>query len=288
MKRREILLSIGAAVAGLPVLLRGRATAAGKKKQKVLYFSRSVLFEHEVARRKDGRPAASERILTELGKKAGFEVVCTKDGRVFDGDLDQYDVIASYSCGTSDDMIRLPSKDGAPPMTRRGRKRLLDAIAAGKGFVAIHPGILLLPQVVGGGCLGHGTQQAGSMVVTSRRFPGLEGLGKSFSFEEEWFSLADFAHDLHVILVQETSGMKTDHPKDKQFYDRPPYPATWARMHGKGRVFYTSMGHREDVWTNKIFQQILLGGFAWALGNVDADLTPNINKVAPKANQRRW
>ncbi len=65
----------------------------------------------------------------------------------------------------------------------------------------------------------------------------------------------------------------------------PPYPGTWARMHGQGRVFYTSMGHREDVWTNEeYFQPIVLGGLAWALGRVDADVTPNISKVTPGAN----
>jgi hypothetical protein len=45
------------------------------------------------------------------------------------------------------------------------------------------------------------------------------------------------------------------------------------------------MGHREDVWTSPIFQQIVLGGLAWALKNVDADVTPNIDQVTPKANQ---
>jgi hypothetical protein len=69
-------------------------------------------------------------------------------------------------------------------------------------------------------------------------------------------------------------------------YQRPPYPATWARLHGKGRVFYTSMGHREDVWTNSIFQQIILGGIAWALRNVDADVTPNIATVTPHADDK--
>ena len=71
--------------------------------------------------------------------------------------------------------------------------------------------------------------------------------------------------------------------KDK-VYQRPPFPATWARMHGKGRVFYTSMGHREDVWTKAEFQTVLLGGLAWALRNVDADVTPNIDKATPKAS----
>jgi hypothetical protein len=53
-------------------------------------------------------------------------------------------------------------------------------------------------------------------------------------------------------------------------------------MHGKGRVFYTSMGHREDVWTNPIFQSILLGGVSWAMGNVEADVTPNLELVTPE------
>ena len=68
-------------------------------------------------------------------------------------------------------------------------------------------------------------------------------------------------------------------------YARPPFPSTWARMQGKGRVFYTSMGHREDVWTSAEFQSSLLGGINWATGRVEADVTPNLAKVAPKANE---
>jgi uncharacterized protein len=106
----------------------------------------------------------------------------------------------------------------------------------------------------------------------------MEGLGDSIELMEEWYPFTKFSKDLHVILVQETAGMKGPH------YQRPPYPATWARMHGKGRVFYTSLGHREDVWTNKIFQQILLGGMAWAMGNAKAEIPSNIDEVTPKAN----
>jgi type 1 glutamine amidotransferase len=50
-------------------------------------------------------------------------------------------------------------------------------------------------------------------------------------------------------------------------------------------VYYTSFGHREDIWTNPAVQRIILGGFAWALGNVDADVTPNIDRIAPQANE---
>jgi type 1 glutamine amidotransferase len=50
-------------------------------------------------------------------------------------------------------------------------------------------------------------------------------------------------------------------------------------------VFYTSLGHREDIWTNPFFQAIVLGGFAWAMGDKQFDVKPNIEQVTPKANQ---
>jgi hypothetical protein len=49
-------------------------------------------------------------------------------------------------------------------------------------------------------------------------------------------------------------------------------------------VFYTAMGHREDVWTNATFRQILVGGLSWANGDAKApDMSPNLLKVAPGA-----
>jgi type 1 glutamine amidotransferase len=120
--------------------------------------------------------------------------------------------------------------------------------------------------------------------VTGPQFPGAEKLDTSFSLMEEWFSLIRFTKDLHVILVQDCAGMNKDKPADRRCYDRPPFPSTWARMYGRGRVFYTSLGHREDVWANKLFQQLVLGGLSWALGRVEADITPNIDQVAPHAN----
>jgi type 1 glutamine amidotransferase len=49
-------------------------------------------------------------------------------------------------------------------------------------------------------------------------------------------------------------------------------------------VFYTSMGHREDVWLSPVFQSVLVGGLNWALRRVDAAVPPNIEQAAPQAN----
>lgn len=66
-------------------------------------------------------------------------------------------------------------------------------------------------------------------------------------------------------------------------YQRPPYPNTWARKEGNGRVWYTSTRHREEVWTNPIFQEILVGGIKWALGEAHAEAPANLQTTAPGA-----
>ena len=177
-----------------------------------------------------------------MGKKADFDVTCTKDGRVFDGDLDQYDVFAFYSCGNQCVVGKRPENE---PMTPEGKQRLLDAVAAGKGFVGFHSaadtfhsrGDQLDPYVamVGGEFMGHGTQQSGRLLITSPEFPGLAGHKDEVTIErEEWYTFRNFGRDLHVILVQDTEALKKDHKQDKFLHARPPFPQTWARKQGGG------------------------------------------------------
>ncbi len=291
MKRREMLKLSGAAILGVSAFPLGWARAA-QKKQKILYFTRSVGFQHSpVARKSKDELSFSEKLLTEAAEKHGVEVVCSKDGTIFDGELDQFDCFAFYTCGN---LFDPKSVDEFPPMTPAGKQKLLDAVAGGKGFVGFHsasdsfhskgkqsenqteldPYIAML----GGEFIVHGRQQKAKMKVASPQFPGLDGV-EDFELLEEWYALKNFAKDLHVILVQETEGMVDD------CYQRPPFPATWARKHGKGRVFFTSLGHREDVWTNPTCGKIIGGGFAWALGHHETDLAPNIQQVTPHASQ---
>ncbi len=283
MKRREMLAAGGAAVVGLSAFPFGWVSAAEKKKKKLLYFTRSAGFEHSVVRRKGDELAHSEKVLTEMCGKVGVEVVCSKDGSLFDGPLDKWDAIAFY---TSGDLTK-PNKRKTKPMTPQGKENLLEAIKAGKPFIGFHAatdsfrsgGIDPYIEMIGAEFCGHGAQQKSVMKVASPKFPGVEGIGDGFEMLEEWYAFKKFNPKMRVILIQETGGMKG------KLYQRPPFPATWAKMSGKGRVFYTSMGHREDVWTSDIFEKVVLGGLAWALGNAEADVTPNFEKVTPKGNQ---
>lgn len=292
MKRRDFLRLGGSAAAGVSVFPLGWVSAAEIKPQRILYYTRSTGYEHSAVKREDGGPSVSDKALTALGERAGFEVTCTKDGRIFDGDLEQYDAFAFYSCGNQ---FVPGSHPDNPPMTPEGRQRLLDAVAAGKGFVGFHSAadtfhsrkeIDPYVAMVGGEFMGHGTQQPGRLPIASPEFPGLEDYRKQDAVtieREEWYTFRNFGRDLHVILVQDTEMLRKEHERDKFLHSRPSFPQTWARKQGKGRVFYTSFGHVHDVWTHPFFESLVLGGIAWALRNVEADVTPNIEKVTPGA-----
>ncbi len=291
MNRRDLLKT--ATALGLSAFPIGWTAAADNPRRRVLVYTRSQAFEHSVVRRgKGGELSLAERIVTGLGQKHGFEVHCTKDGREFLPEtISKFD---AFLFETTGDLTKEKGTDSYPAMPPEGKTALLKAIAAGKGFVGCHcasdtfhsPGDRgknqerkqLDPYIamLGGEFIVHGAQQKALMRLVDNKFPGTKDL-KDFNLNEEWYALKNFAPDLHVILVQETEGMKG------AMYQRPPFPATWARKHEKGRVFYTSMGHREDVWENALFQGLLLGGLSWAFGNVEADVTPNLEKVAPKA-----
>lgn len=290
MKRREFVRSAAGVATALTFPI-GWTPAADQKVKRVLYFTRNVGFYHSVVQRTGDALSHSERALVDMGKRIGVEVICSKDGQVFDDGLDAYDAIAFF---TNNDLTQ-PNPEREPPMSAAGKQNLLDAVAGGKGFIAFHSSCAcwrtpaakdgqpseLDPflAMLGGEFISHGAQQEATMRVTSPMFPGMENLGAEFNLIEEWYSMKNFAPDLHVILAQETAGMKGD------MYQRPSYPSTWARRHGQGRVFYTSLAHRENVWIEQPFQQIVLGGLAWVLRHVDADVTPNIATVTPECNR---
>ncbi len=311
MNRRDMLVRTGAAALtlglGRSAFPLGWTAAADAPKRRLLMYTRSVSYEHDVVKRpnrltekqlkdfgltKDGKLSLAEAIVTDLGKKHGFEVVATKDGRVFvNDDLNKYD---AFVFETQGDLAK-EGGDGEPPMTLEGKQALLQAIANGKGYVGFHcasdtfhspgPGNQNQPPdkidpyiaMVGGEFIVHGQQQVAKMHVVDKSFPGAKNLS-DFELNEEWYALKNFAPDLHVILVQDSKGMKGG------MYQRPDFPATWARMHHKGRVFFSSMGHRDDVWKNSIFQDLLVGALSWATGNVEADVTANLETAAPHAD----
>jgi type 1 glutamine amidotransferase len=281
------------------LLLSGLGLALHAGPVRVLYFTKSSGFEHSVVKRPDGQPSYSENILTQLSAANDLAFTFSKDGSLFSPEyLADFDVLLFY---TSGDLLSAGT-DGQPAMTPQGKEALLRAVSEGKGFVGVHScsdtfhtnetgggnpreraarfknyGEAADPfiRMLGGEFIRHGAQQTATARVVSPQFPGFGKLGAEINTHEEWYSLKEFAPDMHALLVLETAGMKGAD------YERPPFPVAWARPFGKGRVAYHAMGHREEIWDSPEYQAMLVGAIAWAAGKRDADVSPNLRTAAP-------
>ena len=324
MNRRDVLKAAGLAAAGLALSPFAAAQNAPTQRKQVLFFTKSQGFQHSAITRPKNDPtklAFAEQLLTDLGAKHGFDVTCSKDGTIFSPEnIAKFDVFAFYTTmdltKDSDKYDTMKGPDGKnvpdpskllhrePAMPPGAKEAFLDAIKNGKGFIGFHSatdtfhtpnakGNMLRDvndqgqdvfdpyiQMIGGEFIRHGKQQKATLKAIDPKFPGAAAFDNA-RFVEEWYSLKNFAPDLHVILAEDNTGMVGD------MYQRPPFPQTWARMHGKCRVFYTSMGHREDVWEKPEFQALVVGALKWSSRLIDADVTPNISQATPGADVKK-
>ena len=265
-------------------------------KPKVLFFTKSSGFQHPIIKVVNGKPSLAQGFLAPVADELGIEIVHSKDGGLISAEnLKQYAAVIFY---TSGDLGTVGKMDKAPIVTKQGKQDLLDAVASGKlGFIGIHSasdcyhtskqkadrykndGDKLDPylKLVGAEFIAHDKQEHAIIVNHDPQFPG-NTFPRRSQQKNEWYSQKDFADNLHVILSLDGTGMVGPH------YKRPEFPLVWARSYGKGRVFYTAFGHGRESWQNPDFINQLKGALRWVTGMVDADITPNIQKVTPQAN----
>ncbi len=302
-KLRRTAIWLGVLALAITATVTGRAEDAAKKK--VLIFTKSSGFQHPIINRYGKELSEGEKIMSDIVTGLGMEPVCTKDGSLISADyLKQFATVVFYTSGDLCTMAK-PDKKGTedkfPVITPEGKAALLAAIKGGVGFVGIHSasdtwhtvgenmpgkdaryvvmGDKLDPflKMLGAEFIAHDKHQAGTFTIVDSKFPGMKYAGPKVTQEMgEWYSLKEFAPDMHVLMVMETAGMEGPH------YERGPYPLTWARDYGDGRVFYTGLGHGREDWENKDFQALLSGGIQWASKGVEADITPNLAAAAPR------
>ena len=245
----------------------------GAREKNVLLFTKSAEYEHDVVRRDDGRLSLAETTLVQCGKEHGMAVTASKDGTVFDRDIERYDAFVFYTTGD----LTTPGEDQQPPMSPGGKASLLSAIKAGKGFVGLHcasdtfhsvgsatssrskrdPYIAML----GGEFISHGEQQLARLRVVDAGFPGMPMAGDGFVLYEEWYSLKNFAPDLPA---------RHSRPGDCR-HARPRVPAPALSCHLGATARYWSRvlhlpGPSRRCRSQPLFQAIVFGALAWVLG----------------------
>ena len=114
------------------------------------------------------------------------------------------------------------------------------------------------------------------LIVEDTSFPAMKHFAPRFTLYDEIYQVKDFSRDRVRVLMRLDADkvdltIKGVHRTDKDF------AVAWARDYGKGRVFYSGLGHREDVWDRPDIQKMWLEAIKWAMG-----LTPGDAKPRPK------
>jgi type 1 glutamine amidotransferase len=143
------------------------------------------------------------------------------------------------------------------------RQGFLDWIAAGHAFIGVHAatdtfhGYAPFIEMIGGEFKTHGAQVKVALLVEDPNHPATRGMANPTEVFDEIYQFKSFERDkVHALLSLDK------HPNDgTPGY----YPLAWTRTPGSGRVFYTALGHREDVLESDWFRKHLKGGALWAL-----------------------
>jgi type 1 glutamine amidotransferase len=107
----------------------------------------------------------------------------------------------------------------------------------------------------------HGNQTTVELTIEDRTDPATAMLPSPFRIFDEIYEFRSNPRDRSHVLLSLPRHPDDGHPDAGKPGD---FPIAWNRSYGAGRVFYTALGHREDVWTNTSFQQHLLGAIRWA------------------------
>jgi len=150
----------------------------------------------------------------------------------------------------------------------------------GKGFVAAHTALTAFESwpafgdLLGGRYGGHpwGTT-TGTIINEDPTFPATRHFGNEpFTFTDEFYQPKDFSRqNARVLLRLDVSKLPAS---DRLLRTDGDYPLAWAKNWGKGRVFYSSLGHAASTWDNRDVQQMYFEALRWALGLTDGDATP--------------
>lgn len=207
----------------------------------------------DAATKKPDQKKVTEAITKVLAEKMSAEALKNYDAIIF--------------ANTTGD-LPLPDKEA-----------FLAWLKSGKAFVGMHScsdtfhGWPAFIQMLGGEFETHHEQAGIECMNAAPTHPANAKMAKSWVInQEEVYLIKNFAKDeCHDVLFLDK------HPNQKTPGH---FPISWTKSYGEGRVFYTSLGHREDIWddetapnfqrinpveVSRAYQRHILGGIQWAM-----------------------
>jgi len=264
--------------------------APSKEKRRVLVYGISFGPHRTTIR-------TAQQVFTLLGEKTGaFEAVVSEDLANFEADkLKQFDAVifanttGEVFCRPADKVqfkaLSANEKREQEKIAARLVKNLDDYVRSGGGFMAIHSATDTLKnhkvygEMIGAFFTQHpwGPKETVTIKVEDSDHALVKDVFErsEFKFNDEIYEFREpyDRKQLHVILSLDLA--KSDKPNRPLRRTDGDFPIAWTRSHGKGRVFYCSLGHVNSTFANPTILKFWLRGIQFATKDINATTTPS-------------
>jgi type 1 glutamine amidotransferase len=209
---------------------------------------------------------AAHAAFVDIAARKGWAIVTTENGAAFTpAILKKFDAVIWNNI--SGDVLTLTQ-----------RKAFQDYMQRGGGFIGVHGSAgdpvyfwdWYVDDLLGARFAGHPRAkqfQTGRVKIDNPAHPVATGLPTSWEMNEEWYSFKNNprATGSNIIAtLDETSYEPTMMaPRDLAMTD---HPIAWTRCVGKGRMFYSAIGHRPELYAEPVYVRMLEQGMRWSAG----------------------
>lgn len=256
-------------IATLAVLVASGLSAQSPKRKKLLVIGETKGFQHDSV-------SHAMAMFEKLGYDSGlFDVFLKTDTQLITKkkltgnakNLDYFDAVVFYTTG------ELPLDD-------EQKGALLSFVKDdGKGFLGMHSATDTFykwpeyGQMIGGYFDNHPWHKEVKIKIENHTFPGMAQFADSITLNDEIYQFKDYSRkDVRVLMSLDTSSVDMTDKRIKRTDGD--FAVTWVKNYGKGRVFYSSLGHENVVLDRKDIQQMWLEAIKWAMGLVPGDALP--------------
>jgi type 1 glutamine amidotransferase len=170
-------------------------------------------------------------------------------------------------------LVIFPNTTGDLPLP--DRDAFIQWVRDGGAFVGMHSASDTFHhykpyiEMLGGEFQTHGAQAMVDCIIKDPNHPATKHFGPIYN-------IGGKNEEIYIIKSYNPAAVHELLALDKHPNTREPghHPIAWCREFGKGKVFYTALGHNEFVWEREDYQKHILGGIKWVLGLEPGDATP--------------
>lgn len=231
----------------------------------VLLFSKATGFRHS------GSIDASKPIIAEMARKNNWFLYETEEGGVFNPEQLAYFSLVIFNNSTGE-VINDEQKRALEKYVENGGS-LMGIHGAGDNS---HHWDWYVKNLLGAEFSHHaiteGFKLQNTEVMLDNQADSLvsKGLPAHWNHADEWYVFYENPRKKGFNIVATINGESVItngnmfFTKDKNFGMGKDHPVAWYKQIGKGKTFYTSMGHDETVWKDENFVKLIENGIKWS------------------------